>query len=257
MSARVAGTPQFYVGLDHPHMARHFDLCCVSINSIRKRKSHFPASHWIMDSGAFTELSTHGRYRQSVEAYATDARRWVDCGNLDAIVAQDYMCEPHILAKTGLSVAEHQRLTIERYDALTAEALPVPILPVLQGYLPTDYLRHIRQYSSRLHPGMWVGVGSICKRNGKPGDVAAVLAAIKAERPDLLLHGFGLKKTALLDADVRVHLASADSMAWSYAARKQGRDQHDWREAAAFVNSVAAAAHPVTSWQMHLPLESA
>jgi hypothetical protein len=35
------------------------------------------------------------------------------------------------------------------------------------------------------------------------------------------LHGFGIKTTSLLWADVRDNLYSADSMAWSFAARMQ------------------------------------
>lgn len=246
---------RFYVGLHQPSDARHFVMCCVSINRIRERKSPFEVNRWIMDSGAFTEISTYGRYRHDVKEYAAAARRWAEIGELEAIVAQDWMCEPWIIQKTGLSVEEHQRLTIERYDELLHEALPVLVLPVLQGYLPADYLRHLRQYSSRLRPGMWVGVGSICKRNGRPGEVAAVLATIKAERPDLLLHGFGLKKTALLDPSVRGHLHSADSMAWSYAARKEGRNRNDWREAAAFEEVIISSTNaPPSTWQLQLPL---
>lgn len=33
-------------------------------------------------------------------------------------------------------------------------------------------------------------------------------------------------------------LYSADSMAWSYSARKQGRNANDWREAAEFARRV-------------------
>jgi len=249
---------RFYIGLHHPSDAQHFDACCISINRIRERKSAFSVNRWIMDSGAFTEISTYGGYRHDVAEYAAAARLWSEVGRLEAIVAQDWMCEPWIIQKTGLSVDEHQRLTVERYDALVGEALPAPVLPVLQGFLPTDYLRHVRQYSSRLRPDMWVGVGSVCKRNGRPSEVATILATIKSERPDLRLHGFGLKKTALLDPSVRVHLHSADSMAWSYSARKQGRNGNDWREAKAFEASVMRAASvPVAAWQLPLPLGTA
>ena len=40
---------------------------------------------------------------------------------------------------------------------------------------------------------------------------------------------------------VRGLLWSADSMAWSYSARKQGRDPNDWREAKAFEAKVLDA----------------
>jgi hypothetical protein len=45
---------------------------------------------------------------------------------------------------------------------------------------------------------------------------------------------FGVKLTALQSPIVRRLLFSADSMAWSFAARKAGRDSNDWREAKAF-----------------------
>lgn len=251
-------TPLFYVGLHQPSDARHFDLAFISVNRLRQRKSPFVAGRWIMDSGAFTEVSTHGGYRHSVAEYAEQIRRWAHVGQLEAAVAQDYMCEPWIVAKTGLSVEEHQRLTVERYDALVAEDLPVPILPVLQGYRPSDYVRHLHAYGDRLRPGMWVGVGSVCKRNGRPEEVAAVLEAIKRERPDLRLHGFGLKKTALLHPAVRDLLHSADSMAWSFSARRGGRNGNDWREAKAFERQVTDAARmPFAPWQMNLPMMGA
>jgi hypothetical protein len=222
---------RFFTGLHQPSDAQHFDAAFISVNRLRGRKSAFKVGDWIMDSGAFTEISTHGHYRHAVADYAAEIRRWKDNGNLLAAVSQDWMCEPWIIQKTGLSVAEHQRLTVERYDELLAENTGVYILPVLQGYAPEDYVRHIRMYGERLKPGAWVGVGSVCKRNGDQSAIARVLIAIKQERPDLLLHGFGLKKTALSSDFITDQLHTADSMAWSFHARKQGRNANSWREA--------------------------
>lgn len=225
---------RFFTGLHQPSDARHFDGAFVSVNRLRTRKAPMHVGDWIMDSGAFTEISRHGGYRHDVSSYAAEIRRWSanGSGRLLAAAAQDFMCEPFIVKITGLSVAEHQRLTIARYDALRAEDTGgVYILPVLQGFEPADYVRHVESYGARLAHGVWVGVGSVCKRNGSPDQVAAVLMAIKGARPDLLLHGFGLKTTALAHPFVRSMLHSADSMAWSFAARKQGRNANDWREA--------------------------
>jgi len=232
---------RFFTGLHQPSDARHFDGAFVSVNRLRARKAPMQVGDWIMDSGAFTEISRHGGYRHDVAAYAAEIRRWATngSGRLLAAAAQDFMCEPFIVAKTGLSVAEHQRLTIERYDALLAEDTGgTYILPVLQGFDAMDYVHHIVAYGERLKPGMWVGVGSVCKRNGSPDQVAAVLMAIKQRRPDLLLHGFGLKTTALAHPFVRSMLHSADSMAWSFAARKQGRNANDWREAVRWTDAI-------------------
>ncbi|MCC6489103.1 MAG: hypothetical protein IT364_16510 [Candidatus Hydrogenedentes bacterium] len=42
-----------------------------------------------------------------------------------------------MLARTGLTIADHQRLTIERYDELlTHDRGGVYIMPVPQGYAP-------------------------------------------------------------------------------------------------------------------------
>lgn len=194
-----------------------------------------------MDSGAFSTILTHGGYPDPPEEYAAQVRRWASNGNLLAAVCQDYMCEAAMLKVTGLTVADHQRLTVERYDALLSCDLGgVYLMPVLQGYTPEDYVRHVRLYGDRLKPGAWVGVGSVCKRNGDPAAIEAVLLAIKRERADLKLHGFGLKATALGSDIVRKLLFSADSMAWSYAARREGRNPNDIQEGLAYADRIEA-----------------
>jgi hypothetical protein len=238
---------RFYVGMHQPGHTKHIARAFVSINRVRNRKSPVPAQEWIMDSGAFTELSTHGCYRHAVDQYAADVNRIAALNpTLIAVVAQDWMCEPVIIAKTGLSVGEHQRLTIERYDDLLRFVRDVNVMPVLQGFRVSDYLDHIDLYGARLGRNMWVGVGSICKRNGSPAQIEAVLTAIKIKRPDLRLHGFGVKTTSLCRGLVRECLYSADSMSWSWAARRQGRNQNCWREALAFAQKIESM--PVQGW---------
>jgi hypothetical protein len=232
--------PRFYVGLHKPYHAQFVERCMISVNRLAERAGYFRVDEWMMDSGAFTKVTRDGGYLEPVEAYATEALKWAWLGRLVAVVAEDYMCEPFVLEKTGLTVAEHQRLTVDRYCALR-RLLPyrLHVLPVLQGYAPEEYADHVRQYGDLLAPGMWVGVGSVCKRNAKASAIVAVLKAIKAVRPDLRLHGFGIKLTSLADADVCEMLDSADSMAWSFSARKQGRNPNCWREAKRFTERVA------------------
>ena len=132
------------------------------------------------------------------------------------------MCEDFILQKTGLTIEDHQNITVERYSRLI-DLTNVYVMPVLQGYAPESYLAHLHLYGELLSPGQWVGVGSICKRNGNPKQIEDILVAIHAQRPDLLLHGFGIKLAALQSPTVRALLYSSDSMAWSFAGRKWGR----------------------------------
>ena len=230
---------RFFTGVHRPAKADQLDAVMVSANVLRSRRSHFPVNDWIMDSGAFTTVTKNGGYPDSVEEYAEIIRRFADCGNLLAAVAQDYMCEQFVLDRTGLTVADHQRLTIERYDQLlNVDTANVTIMPVLQGYEPNSYVDHIEQYGDRLTHGMWVGVGSVCKRNANAGSIVAVLEAIHAARPDLRLHGFGVKITALRNQRVRDLFHTTDSMAWSFAARYEGRDGNDINEAINYAERV-------------------
>lgn len=229
----------FFVGLHQPSDCRRFERAFVSVNRLRYRKSDFRVRDWILDSGAFSELVRLGAYRDGVGHYAAQIHRWQRCGRLLAAVSQDYMCEPVMLAKTGLSILAHQQLTTERYRALRALVRGTYVMPVLQGYAPQDYVRHLRAYGRLLPRGAWVGVGSVCKRNADVEAIRAVLSAILRARADLRLHGFGLKTTALREHAIRTLLHSADSMAWSFHARRHGRNPNDWREARRFVRRLA------------------
>lgn len=237
----------FYVGIERVAHLHRFPRCFVSINAIRARKAPILINDWIMDSGAFTEITTHGDYRNPPEEYAKHIDRWRLCGNMELAVCQDYMCEPFVTAKTGKTVREHQRLTIDRFDRLRA-ATDAPLMPVLQGYKPNDYREHLEAYGDRLAYGARVGVGSVCKRNSHPAIIEYLLRGIKADRPDLRLHGFGLKQTALQRPEIRSLLYSADSMAWTYAAWREGRDNHDWREAEAYRKKIEEPDHRLELW---------
>lgn len=251
----VASEPfmRFYVGVHHPSMGWPLTLrgfrVCLSANVLVGRVGDIPfvgcSEPWLLDSGAFTQVTRHGRFLQAPHAYAALVRRYAATG-LVAAATQDYMTEPAALRATGLTVRDHQRLTVERYDAIAdAGTDGVYLMPVLQGWTPDDYRRCLQDYGDRIGTGAWVGVGSVCKRQGDPAAIAEILTAILRDRPDLRLHGFGVKKTSLLRPEVRRLLATADSMAWSLAARRAGRDQNDWLEAARFALEIGGVPEAV------------
>lgn len=234
---------KFFSGCSGPYLMPQFDEHSIpillSVNSLFKkvgneyRLRRSPLSikgEWLLDSGAFTRISRLYGFKNhlSIKRYAKIIRQFTQYGNCLGAVSQDYMCESFILEVTGLDIPTHQRLTIHRYDRLLEELgdPPVAILPVLQGYDPQDYVRHIRQYGRRLTKGMWVGVGSVCKRNSSPESIRQLLLAIKSERPDLKLHGFGLKLSCLRLGGIRDLLYSADSAAadlWSKPGIRKSR----------------------------------
>jgi hypothetical protein len=170
---------------------------------------------WSLDSGGFSQLSTHGRWTITTKQYAEEVRRWRDeIGNLQWAAAIDYMCEPEILKKTGMSVALHQTLTVQCYVQLLEIAPEIPWVPVLQGWAEGDHLRHADEYEAagvQLEKLPLVGVGTICRRQATIR--AGLLLNELAYDRGLKLHGFGFKKEGL--EDVADALVSADSLAWS------------------------------------------
>ncbi len=131
----------------------------------------------------------------------------------------DWMVEPWIIAATGLSVTEHQRRTTENFLELRSRAPELPWLPVLQGWSLTEYLAHEEAYRAAgvdLAVLPLVGVGSICRRQGTAG--AATILRTLAGR-GLRLHAFGMKAQGLRRS--AGYVISADSLAWSFGARRR------------------------------------
>jgi hypothetical protein len=131
----------------------------------------------------------------------------------------DWMCEPGILALTGKTIAEHQQLTVDNLLTLRDIAPEVPWTPVLQGWTIDDYLRCADLYyrsGINLQTEPIVGVGSVCRRQ-HTNEIAELFRELSGLT--LNLHGFGVKLAGL--RKFVKYLSSADSMAWSYEARRR------------------------------------
>lgn len=192
----------------------------VSHRRLVKRKTLPVSTHpWALDSGGFTELNLYGRWVTTEAEYVAAVTRYAaEIGNLAWAAPMDWMCEPFVTGKTGLSVEEHQRRTVENYVSLRATAPLLPFIPVLQGWTLDDYLRCVDLYAAAgvdLRALPLVGIGSVCRRQNT-SEVDHIVSTIAAL--GIALHGFGVKTVGLTAyAD---QLASADSLAWSYRARR-------------------------------------
>lgn len=213
---------RFYLGTHHPAWLGRLDVPLFVSHRRLKGRRTFPRAlaGWALDSGGFSELSLHGKWVTSADEYIDSCRRYRDeVGSMDWAAPMDWMCEPVMLAKTGLTVEAHQALTVENFTFLRTEAPDVPYIPVLQGWTIGDYLACIDRYARAgvdLAVEPVVGVGSVCRRQG-----AAQIATIFTElaKAGLSCHGFGVKLTGL--GRYARYLTSADSMAWSYEARRR------------------------------------
>lgn len=209
---------RFYLGTHETTWLGKLDVpLFVSHRRLAKRR-RLPVARagWALDSGAFTELSTFGAWQTSVDQYVDAVARYqAEIGRLDWAAPMDWMCEPFIVQKTGLSVREHQERTVSNYLELRDRG---PFIPVLQGWTLDDYEACVGLYAAAgvdLTAEPVVGVGSVCRRQGtwEIGQVMSMLSGL-----GISLHGFGVKKQGL--ALCARYLTSADSMAWSYRARR-------------------------------------
>ena len=184
-----------------------------------RRRLPRAATGWALDSGGFTELRLHGRWQTSAAEYVAAVRRYRDeIGSLEWAAPMDWMCEPFMLAKTGLTVAVHQAHTVANYLELRDLAPDLPFIPVLQGWSLDDYRRCALLYQRSgvdLTAEPLVGVGSVCRRQAT-GEIEVIVHSLAAM--GLRLHGFGVKTRGMMRyADC---LTSADSLAWSFEARR-------------------------------------
>lgn len=256
---------QYYVGSDRVNLLKKIDRpSMVSAYAVRDRKSDISINanqNWMMDSGAFTQVTNFGDFVICPEKYIRIAMRFEHSGRLDCIATQDYMCEPDVINKLRekgreASVRIHQRKTIDRFIRLKKEArkqgLGVPVMPVLQGWEVEDYVEHFKMYQDLINlpthyylPGpygeyfpvkrnwnQWLGIGSTCKRNKNPEIVSNIIDALEEywdeqciKKDGFRIHLFGFKKTGLRLASIRDRIYSADSFAYDYANRMKGGDR--------------------------------
>jgi len=212
-----SGTVRFWLGTHNPHW---LGLTSVPLFISHRRlapRHTYPRAigEWALDSGGFTELSMYGEWRTSVEEYVDAVEEYsVLIGGLQWAAPMDWMCEPMMLERTGLSVREHQERTVANFLELRDRG---PFIPVLQGQQLADYEVCMGLYEDAgvdLTAVPLVGLGTVCRRQQAP-EIARIVNELAGA--GVRMHGFGMKSLGL--ARVAHLLASADSMAWSTGGR--------------------------------------
>lgn len=180
-----------------------------------------PGREILEDSGGYSVLTRYGRYPFTPREYLELRKRQRDAwgAQLGWCAGMDWMCEPEARRRTGLTVTQHQALTIENWEELCSLAAGKEhIIPVLQGYSLGEYLDHVELYEKRGHDLRrvpLVGVGSVCRRQATD-TVFVLLRTLHSW--GLKLHAFGMSTPGLVRC--WPFLVSTDSTAWSQAARR-------------------------------------
>lgn len=198
----------------------------VAVHRMR-RKTPFPRATvpFALDSGGYNHLLREGRWTTSPRQYVDEVWRIrEETGQMRWAAVQDWVCSPDVLAATGRTVRDHQELTLESWHELRRLAGRVRWLPVLQGVALDDYLRHLEMYAASGTPldrEPLVGVGSVAPRQTED-EVESLVRELHGR--GLRLHAFGIKLQGI--RRLLPYLASSDSMAWSWHARRNGGDRN-------------------------------
>jgi hypothetical protein len=213
---------KFYLGTNKANWMKTANVpLFISHRTLRNIRHPRPSRvEWCLDSGGFTELSLHGQWTISPDEYAWKAFVYMtNHGKMTWASQQDWMVEEFMLERTGKSIAEHQSLTTQNFLDLKKIEPKVPFIPVIQGQSVDDYFAHIGQFKDAgvdLVEESTVGIGSVCRRQST-NDIVEIVTEIT--KYGLRLHGFGMKTLGL--KKIGHLMKSADSMAWSFAARRQ------------------------------------
>ena len=196
----------------------------VSANAFRSkgrwrmpRPDEFNGCDMALDSAGFVAMVRYKGYPWSVAEYVTLARSYP----WTWYATMDFCCEPEI-AKDRAEVLRRVDLTAKYLAVVRNEAreqgAPMP-MPVLQGWRPDDYRRCADALG--VENGL-VGIGSVCRRQvAGPSGVISIMDALDRHLPkDVTLHLFGVKSDALSALLHWPRIASVDSMAWDFAARR-------------------------------------
>ena len=215
--------PRFYLGTHIPNWLSfaEYPLFVSSRSLIKRAELPMARYPWAIDSGGFTELNMYGAWQTTPQEYARAVRRYVGAiGKVQFAAIQDWMCEDTVLQKTGKTIREHQSLSVQSFLTLRDINPDLPWAPVIQGQSLSDYQHCVDLYTKAgidLLSQKVVGVGSVCRRQATQ-EVASIFQHLHSQGFQNL-HGFGVKLKGLeLSAP---YLASSDSLAWSFAARKQ------------------------------------
>jgi hypothetical protein len=199
---------RFLLGTHQPNWLEQLDVPLFVSHRRLARYKRMPRARtdWALDSGAFTELNLHGHFQMS-----------------------------------GLSVAEHQHRTVANYLELRSQG---PFIPVLQGWTLGDYERCTDLYADAgvdLSAAPVVGLGSVCRRQDT-AEIGRIVTMLHGA--GIACHGFGVKKKGVIRyGDL---LTSADSLAWSYRARR------DWPLPGCTHRSCTNCPHYALKWRREL-----
>jgi len=193
-------------------------------HATKTNKPWFGIDNLFVDCGGYSLLKSDSEH-PPLDEYIRYLQRWQP----DRYVLRDYPCEPDLLDDLNETVESHQQNTLDDHIEMLerTDSLDGTPYPVIQGWRVEQYLDCIDLFRDHGIPLNSLGVGSICRRNAA-NEIQEILREIRRELPDANLHGFGVKVSMFKMQGVSELLDSADSLAYSYATRRN-HDSSNWK----------------------------
>lgn len=201
---------------------------------------------WALDSAGFTAMlrwkqqgkqpGMLGIYPWSLSDYLdlviqTKPPAWyaqADCC-VESELAPDRAAVEERIYHTAVLLAANLE-AVRRYQDAGVHWLPPPV-PVLQGWTRADYLLSLNYlietwngYGASFDAPVLVGMGSMCRRDPDDAEfgILAILDAVLPRLPrGMRLHLFGVKGDVMARLAGIPQIASFDSMAWDFGARRE------------------------------------
>jgi hypothetical protein len=162
-------------------------------NRLKNRKA-FPRARapWALDSGGFTELKDHGRWRITAAEYVAEVRRYAEAiGRLEWAAPLDWMCEPWVIFGKNWHLPRGHRHRFEgtRHARGLQSGDPEQDLATASSPLLTLGLR--------LGEGWLTGVACACKDGDREGwlgnflSLSRVKTLVRAVDQVVFLSGLG------------------------------------------------------------------
>lgn len=168
-------------------------------------------TRYVVDSGGYSAMDQYGGdFPWSIRDYHDWLRDAYETRRFDWAPIMDLACEAAF--DDVMSVEERVDRTVDntiRHWELDPE---YPVLPVLQGRTPDQYIECYERLRDHGIPTEYVGVGTLCRLE-KPTEIASVEQCIRTRTKIKAIHGFGVKVTAF---KFGATFESADSQAWSW-----------------------------------------
>lgn len=177
----------------------------------RNKKLYWP--DWVLDSGGFSALNIWGDYPFTPDDYLY----LIEERSPSWAASMDYPCEPDISKGTKLLTEDRIIATVELAKYLIRR--DDRIVPVIQGYTIEEYEYCWKLLNNEINVKR-VAIGSVCKRQSS-SEIATLCWQLSQFIPDIPVHGFGVKLTALKYPEVWNLFSSIDTNAWEYKTRRE------------------------------------